>query len=158
MDLDQLKKQDCYNVPDEYFDELPKMVMNKITKQKKVVVWRRTLVAVSSIAASILLIVGIIKLRPESGVPMVAQTVDSIAQSVEEQQILTAQVDESEVVAADAENVKESSKKDASSVKPAKKVSKSASKKEAELEDADYQVIDMYREEIELNEYLLSFY
>ena len=64
MDLNELKNKDCYKVPDNYFEELPKMVFQNIAKQKRTMTIRRSVIAIASLAASILLIVGIIQLRP----------------------------------------------------------------------------------------------
>lgn len=154
MDLDQIKDRDCFNVPDTYFDELPKVVMNKIAKQKKVVLWQRATIAVASVAASLLLIVGIINLRPDSVETMTAQTEDSIAKAASIETILTAEVKpDNEVV---EENNSETYSQ---AVINSPKTNKRVAKMQAEqLEDVDYQIVDMYLEEIEMNEYLLSLY
>ena len=90
MDLNELKNKDCYKVPDNYFEELPKMVFQNIAKQKRTMTIRRSVIAIASLAASILLIVGIIQLRPTTQVPLVAQ-VDTTAQETTSTEIITAE-------------------------------------------------------------------
>ena len=90
MDLNELKNKDCYKVPDNYFEELPKMVFQNIAKQKRTMTIRRSVIAIASLAASILLIVGIIQLRPTTQVPLVAQ-VDTTAQETTSTEVITAE-------------------------------------------------------------------
>ena len=60
--LDKIKKGEDFQVPDGYFDKLPDVVLAKIKKEKPTMQRKHILFTVSSIAASLLLLLGIVGL------------------------------------------------------------------------------------------------
>jgi len=53
IDIENLDKQDCFKVPDGYFESLPKEVMNKIHKEKA----KKRNLWITSVAAVVLLLI-----------------------------------------------------------------------------------------------------
>lgn len=155
MDLNQIKKDDCYKVPENYFEDLPKMVFQNIAKQKRTIAIRRSVIAISSIAASILLIVGIIQLRPTTQVPLVAQ-VDTMAQETTQTEVITAEApatQESNIMTAQATYTKQDSQ---ANHKTQTRKASSSTEETTTLQDIDYQIINAYIEELSFNDYLYA--
>lgn len=157
MDLNQLKNKDCYKVPENYFEELPKMVFQNIAKQKRAMTIRRSVIAIASLAASILLIVGIIQLRPTTQVPLVAQ-VDTTAQKTGTTEVATAEApakQEAGIMTAQAAYTPQTA---TATSRKAQARPASASEESATLEDIDYQIINSYIEDLSLDDYLYVSY
>ena len=60
--LDKIKKGEDFQVPDGYFDKLPDVVLAKIKKEKPITQRKHILYTIGSIAASLLLLLGIVGL------------------------------------------------------------------------------------------------
>lgn len=155
MDLNQLKNKECYNVPDHYFEELPKIVFQNIARQKKVLAIRRSLIAISSIAASVLLIIGIIQLRPTTHIPMTVQVTDSIAKQNIQEEIITAaanlepttDIAQSQPTCPHHPDAPAHIKSQPCPIHP-------NINDPAQLDDIAYQIISIYQEELSQNDYL----
>ena len=158
MDLNELKNKDCYKVPENYFEELPKMVFQNIAKQKRAMTIRRSVIAITSIAASILLIVGIIQLRPTTQVPLVAQ-IDTTAQETAQTEVITAEApanQEANIMTAQATYPTRADSQ--ANHKTQSRTTSSTSEETTTLEDIDYQILNAYIEDLSLNDYLYASY
>jgi len=143
--LDQYRDENAFQVPDGYFENLQNEVIQKIHYHQKITRRNRFIISFSSLAACLLIAVGLFSFFYQDGQSVLVSSLDTVS-NVIIQKPLSEAATNPEITTADEIKLNETQLATSGSVKLAKKdISKEKSR---QFDELDYEIVESYSDEL----------
>ena len=140
--LDQYRDKNAFQVPDGYFENLQNDIIQKIHHHQKITRRNRFIISFSSVAACLLIVVGLFSFFHQDGQYVLVSSLDTVSNAV----IIREPLSETETNQ-DAFTVDEKTQLTASgSVKSTKK--DTSKDKSRQFDELDYEIVESYSDEL----------
>jgi|WetSurMetagenome_2_1015567.scaffolds.fasta_scaffold681483_2 flagellar biosynthesis/type III secretory pathway M-ring protein FliF/YscJ len=145
--LNQYRDKNTFQVPDGYFEDLQNDVIQKIRYHQKTTRRKRLIISFSSVAACLLIVVGLFSFFHQDGQSVLVSSMDTVSDAVIIQQPFSEAATNPESITADEKKShNETQLANSGSVKSAKKdILKSKSQ---QFDNLDYEIVDSYADEL----------
>ena len=144
--LDQYRDKDAFRVPDGYFENLQNNLFQKIHHRQKIARRNKFIISFSSVAACLLIIVGIFSFFHQDGKSVLLSSRDTVSDAAVIEQPLSETTTNPEIITVDKMKLNEKQLANSSSAKSAKK--EISENKSQQFDELDYEIVESYSDEL----------
>ncbi len=149
--MDNLEKyidENAFQLPNGYFEKMQDEVFQKIHYHQKISRRNRFIITFSSLAASILIFIGLFVFLPKNGQPVLVSSLDSVSESKVFQQVNSELNTNKEIVSENESMLSDDNKQIAASESVNSETKNNSKDKVQQFNSLDYDIAESYSEEL----------
>jgi len=146
--LEKYRDENAFQVPNGYFEKMQDEVFQKIHYHQKISHRNKFIITFSSLAASILIFIGLLVFLPKNGQPVLVSSLDSVSESNVFQQVNSELNTNQEVVSEDESKLSDNNEQIAASGSVNSKTKNNSKRKVQQYNNLDYDIVESYSEEL----------
>ncbi len=146
--LEKYRDENAFQLPNGYFEKMQDEVFQKIHYHQKISRRNRFIITFSSLAASILIFIGLFVFLPKNGQPVLVSSLDSVSESKVFQQVNSELNTNKEIVSENESMLSDDNKQIAASESVNSETKNNSKDKVQQFNSLDYDIAESYSEEL----------